>query len=73
MVKNTEIQRWIEAGKVLAQDPTARILCPKCQSEYLEVVDIRNPANPDELERIMRCPVCGAMNVLRLRVMSKQE
>jgi hypothetical protein len=31
------------------------------------VEDVPNPNAPEELERIMRCPRCGAMNALRLR------
>lgn len=63
----TEIQRWIEVGKLLAEDPAARVTCPRCQDSSLEVEDVRNPNDPDELERIMRCRKCGAMNILRLR------
>jgi DNA-directed RNA polymerase subunit M/transcription elongation factor TFIIS len=62
-----ETKRWIEAGKVLAEDPAARVSCPKCEDSTLEVEDVRNPNAPEELERIMRCGKCGAMNALRLR------
>lgn len=60
-------QRWVEAGKVLAEDPTARVSCPRCENSTLEVEDVRNPNTLEELERIMSCGECGAMNVLRLR------
>jgi phage FluMu protein Com len=62
-----ETQRWIEAGKAIAADPNARVKCPRCEDDLLVVQDVSNPRAPDELERIMKCPKCGAMNVLRLR------
>jgi DNA-directed RNA polymerase subunit M/transcription elongation factor TFIIS len=62
-----ETTQWVEAGKLLAEDPNARVLCPKCDDSTLEVEDVRNPNAPEELERIMRCAKCGAMNALRLR------
>ena len=64
---NDETQKWIDAGKLIAEDPRARVLCPRFGDSYLEVQDVRNPRNPEELERIMKCPKCGAMNVLRLQ------
>ena len=63
----TETQRWIEAGKLIAKDRLARVLCPRFEHAYLEVEDIPNPADPEELERIMKCPECGATNALRIR------
>lgn len=58
--------RWIEAGKVLAQDASAKVLCPVCQAVVLEITDVRNESNPIELERHMICKACGARNSLRL-------
>lgn len=64
---NSEVtKRWIEAGKVLAQDPSIPVLCPVCQAETLKITDERNEANPSELERQMNCSACGAHNSLRL-------
>lgn len=59
-------KRWIEAGKVLAQDANAQVLCPVCQAETLKVTDVRNESNPTELERHMKCSACGVYNSLRL-------
>lgn len=60
-------KRWIEAGKILAQDASAvNVLCPVCQAVALEVTDVRNELNPVELERHMVCKACGAQNSLRL-------
>jgi hypothetical protein len=62
-----ETQKWIDAGKLLAEDPHAQVLCPRFEDAFLEVQDIRNPRNPNELERILKCSKCGATNILRLR------
>jgi len=62
-----ERQRWIEAGKTLAASPLTQVPCPRCEDSCLEIQDVRSPNAPEELERIMRCPKCGAVNVLRLR------
>ena len=64
---NSEItKRWIEAGKNIAVNPNAKVLCPVCQKAYLEVKDIKNANNPSEIERHMICPECGAHNALKL-------
>jgi hypothetical protein len=63
----TEIQRWIEAGKILSQNPRAKVLCPKNQDAELVVTD-QSPLDDSTLvERHMRCPNCGAYNSIRLR------
>jgi hypothetical protein len=64
---SAETQRWIQAGKVIASDPNAKVKCPRFEDDFLVVEDVPNPRTPEELERIMKCPKCGAMNILRLR------
>lgn len=64
---NSEVtKRWIEAGKMLAENPNFQVLCPVCQKGILEIKDVTNKSNPNELERYMTCHVCGAQNSLRL-------
>jgi hypothetical protein len=64
---NKEIAgRWIDAGKAIAVDPNAKILCPVCQKIFLQVTDVRNEKNRSELERHMVCKECGAYNALRM-------
>jgi hypothetical protein len=57
---------WIEAGKLLAEDPAALISCPVCANENLRVTDHRSTETPSVVEREMRCLSCGARNYLRL-------
>jgi len=61
---NEESKRWIDAGKILGLDPTAHVLCPKCQTEVLSVTD--QPLDATHLERHLRCPKCNAYNSIRL-------
>jgi len=61
---NTETQRWIEAAKVLAMDPTAKVRCPRNNDSDLEVEDV--VINETHLERHLRCPKCGAYNAILL-------
>ncbi len=57
---------WIEAGKVLAENPTALVYCPVCGKDHLHVEDRRSIENSSVIEREMVCPSCGAHNYLRL-------
>ncbi len=63
----TKTQKWIEAGKLIADNPEVKVLCPQCEQNNLEVQDVRNEYNSLELERIMYCSNCGARNILRLK------
>ena len=45
-----EWQRWVEAGKILAADPRAQVLCPRNGDGYLEVTDIPVPGDPSQVE-----------------------
>jgi Zn finger protein HypA/HybF involved in hydrogenase expression len=57
---------WIEAGKLLAQNPNASIICPVCERNSLNVKDSRSVENPAVIERELACPTCGSRNYLRL-------
>lgn len=56
-------QRWIEAGKTLALDVNAKVLCPECQRGYLKTKDFEL-GKTGEVERLMFCEVCGGRNYL---------
>lgn len=58
-----ETQRWIEAGKILATNPTATVRCPRCEDANLEVQDVQIG---DRVERHLRCPECGGYNAILL-------
>ena len=57
---------WIEAGKLLADNPAKLVYCPVCTNENLHVTDHRSAENPDLVEREIHCPSCWARNFLRL-------
>ena len=58
-------QQWVEAAKTLSADPSAQVLCPRNGDAYLTVEDVADPADPTRVERYLRCPTCGAYNVIR--------
>ena len=64
-VVTPEWRRWVEAGKALAADPRAQVACPRHGDGFLVMDDVRNPQDPTQVERYLRCPACGAYNVLR--------
>ncbi|HVE87343.1 MAG TPA: hypothetical protein VND93_31015 [Myxococcales bacterium] len=64
------MRRWIEAGKILAQDPAARVRCPEKGDGMLTVHDEVFANNPKMLERHLVCDACGARNVIRMRAPS---
>jgi predicted RNA-binding Zn-ribbon protein involved in translation (DUF1610 family) len=55
-------KKWLEAGKTLAVNPYASVLCPDCGKASLKVLDARSG---DLLERWMQCPVCLSKNTIR--------
>ena len=65
MTRNTTLL-WIEAGKLIAENPAALVACPVCGSSNLSVTDHRRAVASPELERELCCPSCGARNFLRL-------
>jgi hypothetical protein len=56
---------WIAAGKVLAVDPSAAVLCPVCQRANLVIQNV-SIAGQSKFERIMNCPGCNSRNILAL-------
>jgi hypothetical protein len=61
------VRAWIEAGKAIAQDASAKVPCPVCRSATLEIRDEVSSSDSSLRERHMSCPNCGATNSIRLR------
>lgn len=57
---------WVEAGRILATDPTARVPCPEKGDGLLTVHDVPFSGDPSMMERYLVCATCGARNVLRM-------
>lgn len=65
---NKESREWIEAARILSEDPSAKVLCPNCEKDYLRVKDVAYPEDPGLFDRYLTCLHCGAGEVLsRLR------
>jgi uncharacterized protein with PIN domain len=60
--------KWIEAAKILANNPNLKILCPECNQQNLKVLDVINEIDPYASERYLLCDGCGARNILRLQL-----
>lgn len=60
-----ESKRWLDAGVKIGNNPTARVLCPKCQQADLNVWDQYFAGVATHVERHMKCPKCGAANSMR--------
>jgi len=62
MQENTKL--WIEAAKILATNPTAKVSCPVCKIGTLNVKD--ESFGNDKIDRYMLCDSCGQHNVLTI-------
>ena len=60
-------KRWIEAGKLFAEDANAKVLCPECENVNLSTIDIVDVNDSQRIERAIFCSSCGAKNYLRLK------
>jgi hypothetical protein len=61
----TTRELWIEAGIAIAKDPRILVRCPEKDDAILEVWDTEVEWNPGiRIERHMRCPNCGAYEVV---------
>jgi hypothetical protein len=60
------MQKWIEAGKILAVNPVILVSCPECGKGNLSIHDCRSKGDPSVVERTMTCQICGASNAMRL-------
>lgn len=60
-----QLALWLDAGKTLAQDPSARVVCPSCGLGILQVRD-EIVWNGERIERWMKCDNCGKANTLLL-------
>lgn len=65
--------RWIEAGKVLSENPSAKVRCPENDDDFLVIEDALPSANATHVERHIRCPKCGAYNSVLLENVGKKK
>jgi hypothetical protein len=62
--------KWIEAGKIMAVDPDADVLCPQNKDGKLIVFDTEHG---NHISRYLICVSCKSYNVLLLKVSSNQK
>jgi hypothetical protein len=61
-----ETNQWINAILTLAGDKTAKVLCPKCQSEYMNVTDSEISGDETYFNRHVSCNKCGVSNDMKI-------
>ncbi len=59
-------KKWIEAGRILAENPEEKVKCPECGQNDLIVNELISKLEPGKKERMVYCPTCGAKNYIRL-------
>ncbi len=56
-----ESKKWMDAVKILGEDPSKKVLCPKCNVGYLFIKDVAWE-NGKKCDRYFICPNCKAYN-----------
>lgn len=64
---NRRMQEWLDAAKILAANPTATVVCPKCGNANLVVTDIPYLADKSRWERHILCPACHTTGRILMR------
>ena len=64
--KPSEYISWLATANTLGQDPSAVVQRPSCGQATLNVKDV--PAGINHIDREIRCPACGRMEALFMRV-----
>jgi len=57
---------WIEAAKVLIENPYSQVLCPNCGVAFLTVEDER--VDDEHIDRHLKCANCGAHETVLKRL-----
>jgi hypothetical protein len=58
-------KNWIEAARQLSINPKAVVICPECNSGYLQVKD-ELIEQWNKIDRYLICDTCGQYNVLTM-------
>lgn len=59
-----ESKEWVELAKQFAEDPTAKLACPRCGREPLQVID--TPIGDTQVKRHLIGTLCNAYNEVRM-------
>jgi len=64
--------RWLEAARLLGEDPSQVVVCPVCLTGTLNVIDAVYADDATRMDRQLVCNKCNATNVIvRMLVPSK--
>ncbi len=62
-MSSQKTQKWLDAAKILREDPDKRIICPNCNVGYLQVKDVI-VKEEKKCDRYLICDNCKAYNVI---------
>lgn len=60
---NDVTKKWIDAGMILAKDPSAIVLCPECEKGRLQVKD-ETIMGLNKVDRYLICENCNKNIIL---------
>lgn len=67
-----QAKRWIEAAKILAENPDKKVKCPECRKGFLIIKDeIVQPLN--KMDRYLVCDICGKWNVITMNIFPRNQ
>ncbi|MFT3676826.1 MAG: hypothetical protein QM781_13115 [Chitinophagaceae bacterium] len=67
-----QAKRWIEAAKILAENPNKKVKCPECEKGFLTIKDeIVQPLN--KMDRYLICDICGKWNVITMNILPRNQ
>jgi hypothetical protein len=58
MSNNKKLSKWLEAARILGEDPNQKVLCPKCELGYLLIEDV-TVESEKKCVRHLSCPNCN--------------
>lgn len=61
-------ERWLEAINQLRKNKEAKIICPNCCQEILNIIELTFETSPGYKEIHMICPNCQAREILSIRL-----
>ena len=70
-MSTSKARNWVEAAKILAEDPSAVVRYPESDDGPLVAHDQVFKGDPTMMERTLRGAKCGAWNVIRMRSRKK--
>lgn len=63
-----QTRRWLDAAKILMEEPDRKILCSECEIGYLIVKDVPIIDREKMIDRYLMCNHCGKWNEMTMEL-----